>query len=188
MISQNNLLEFPTKKKNAAFGASGELGSQWIEMKFTDELPQCRTWHAQTTYNERLFMYGGTDMKQNDSPSNELWYIDPLSYDAPKWNKIEVSDFNNHVLPDGIKGHQLAIRVIGPKKILMIIGGQRTFINAERRYLEKMTNNINVSEDSIIYDKPSFVYGIEFVDDSNGMMTATTLKLSMAQQNHLTID
>lgn len=110
-------------------------------MKFKDELPQCRTYHAQTTYNERLYIYGGTDIMQKDAPSNELWYLDPLKQEAPKWNKIEVRDILNHVLPDGIKGHQLVIRVIGTKKILMVIGGQRTFVNAERRFIDKMANN-----------------------------------------------
>ena len=39
----------------------------WIEMKFDKETPSCRTMHAQITYQERLFIYGGTDLKDTDA-------------------------------------------------------------------------------------------------------------------------
>lgn len=59
----------------------------------------------------------------------------------------------------------------------MVIGGQRTFYNAERCYLDKM---ISKGFDRLVYEKPSFIYGIEFNDEK---MTAKTLRFSIAHLN-----
>ena len=50
----------------------------WIEIKFQDQTPTCRTFHAQVCYNERLIIYGGTDINKDDALTNELWVIEPL--------------------------------------------------------------------------------------------------------------
>lgn len=80
-------------------------------MKFDKELPTCRTWHAELINNERLFIYGGTDLKKNDVSASELWFVDPLPLVSPEWKMINIKD-DAFTVPDGIKGHQLAIRVI----------------------------------------------------------------------------
>ena len=58
-----------------------------------------------------MFIYGGTDINNKDSAVNEMWYLDPLLTVKPVWNRIDIID-SNFILPDGIKGHKLAIRVI----------------------------------------------------------------------------
>ena len=35
---------------------------EWIELKFEQETPTCRTLHQQLTIKERMYIYGGTDI------------------------------------------------------------------------------------------------------------------------------
>ena len=64
----------------------------WIEMKFDDVMPSCRTMHAQIVHQERMFIYGGTDLKYLNASAEEVWYLDPLRMRSPEWKKIDVSD------------------------------------------------------------------------------------------------
>ena len=72
----------------------GSVGSQnqpsqhfklWTEMKFDEAIPDCRTMHAQMVYKERLYIYGGTDLKLKDAETDTIWHIDPLSAEKPCW-------------------------------------------------------------------------------------------------------
>ena len=60
----------------------------WVEMKFQDQTPTCRTFHAQASYNERLIIYGGTDINKDDANPSELWVMEPLLQRKPVWHKI----------------------------------------------------------------------------------------------------
>ena len=64
----------------------------WIEYKFEKETPSCRTLHAEVTHNEKLMIYGGTDMKNGDARVDELWLIEPLKLQKPKWHRFGIRD------------------------------------------------------------------------------------------------
>lgn len=59
-------------------------------MKFQNETPSCRTLHAQITHQEKLILYGGTDVKQGHTDVSELWILEPLVKQKPVWHKIKV--------------------------------------------------------------------------------------------------
>ena len=99
----------------------------WIEIKFQEETPSCRTFHAQASYNERLIIYGGTDINKDDAQPNELWMIEPLLNQKPRWYKIHIDDEALLRLPDGIKRHQMVVRKVADRVHLLIIGGSRSF-------------------------------------------------------------
>jgi hypothetical protein len=50
----------------------------WVEIKFQEETPTCRTFHASASYNERLIIYGGTDINKEDADPKEFWILEPL--------------------------------------------------------------------------------------------------------------
>jgi hypothetical protein len=107
---------------------------RWTEMKFQDETPSCRTLHAQITYNERLIIYGGTDMKHQDASTKQLWILEPLLNAKPHWVQIQIED-KEFILPDGLKRHKLAIRKNANQVHIIVIGGQnRTFTKSSNAH------------------------------------------------------
>lgn len=65
-------------------------------------------------------------MKNGDAAVNELWVIEPLKKQKPMWIKYMIRD-EQYLLPDGIERHQIAIKRVGTRQHLLVIGGQRTF-------------------------------------------------------------
>jgi hypothetical protein len=59
-------------------GGEAALKGSWVEMKFKNETPSCRTLHAEAVLNERLLIYGGTDIKDHDASTSFLWVLEPL--------------------------------------------------------------------------------------------------------------
>ena len=86
------------------FSNDAALKNSWMEMKFRNETPSCRTLHAEAVLNEKLIIYGGTDIKNHDASTNFLWVLEPLLREPPQWIKIPIND-KEHVLPDGLKRH-----------------------------------------------------------------------------------
>ena len=75
---------------------------------------------------------GGTDVKHMDSSTRFLWVLEPLLQQQPQWIKIPIND-KEHILPDGLKRHQLVVRPFGNQIHLLVIGGeQRTFHESSR--------------------------------------------------------
>ena len=81
----------------------------WTEMKFQHAQPEPRTLHSSISFDETLHIYGGTDIMKGDLPVNDLWYIQPLLKEQPRWTKLEINDSREFCLPDGIKRHQMAV-------------------------------------------------------------------------------
>ena len=102
---------FATSAKFAALQAANQHNTNrfWTEMKFQHAQPEPRTLHSSISFDETLHIYGGTDIMKGDLPVNELWHIQPLIKEQPKWTKLEVNDSREFCLPDGIKRHQMAV-------------------------------------------------------------------------------
>lgn len=107
--------------------------------------------------------------------------MDPLLQNGPSWNKFTIKD-ENFAVPDGITGHQLAIKNQGTQKTVLVIGGQRTFINAERKELErkilikKQYGETPKSE----FKKPSIIFGLILQENT---LTATSVRMNVNQIN-----
>lgn len=134
--------------------------NNWSEAKFQKELPSCRALHAEYVFQERLYIYGGTDFDSLDAKTDEVWFIDPLVEDI-EWRKIKIVD-EQFSLPDGIKGHSLGMRVFqgNSNKILLVVGGQRSFIKAEQEYIDKVMDKKFGAQSQDTFETPYFIYGI----------------------------
>jgi hypothetical protein len=102
---------FATATKFAALQAVSQQNANrfWTEMKFQHAQPEPRTLHSSISFDETLHIYGGTDIMKGDLPVNDLWYIQPLLKEQPRWTKLEINDSREFCLPDGIKRHQMAV-------------------------------------------------------------------------------
>lgn len=84
--------------------------SKWVSIKPTSPSPPPRTNHTMITFEEKLYLFGGTDGK--------LWYSDTWCYDprSNTWTQIDCAGY----IPSPCEGHSATI--VGD--IMYVFGGR----------------------------------------------------------------
>ena len=104
--------------------------NSWAELKFDRRIPQCRTFHASTTFNGNFVVYGGSDSESNLSLAEDVWILEPIVNKKPNWIKLKITD-RYFLLPDYIRRHKMVVRKYENKTILLVIGGEKSFRSSE---------------------------------------------------------
>ena len=105
LLSKNDSLDMMSKHVS-----DNELNRfiPWIEMKFKNKTPVCRSFHACTSYNGYFLVYGGEygglNTVEDLTCAKDIWVLQPSVKQHPVWNRLVIND-KLFVLPDNIKRH-----------------------------------------------------------------------------------
>ena len=96
---------------------SNKVLNRWEQIRCIGKLPERRSYHTSITFKNKIYVYGGYDIKEGDMKS--MFCLD-LNESAPEWQEIKLTGDR----PEGISRHSA---ILWDDKIYCL-GGERNNI------------------------------------------------------------